>query len=65
MADLADCFNIHNIRLIEGNKGMFLSMPDVKKRDGNFRDLCYPTNTNFRTSLTEAVITAYNAKIVT
>ncbi len=62
--NLEDNFNIHNVRLIEGDKGFFLSMPDTKRPDGRFRDICYPTNTEFRNKLTKAVIEAYEEKLV-
>ena len=60
--NLEDAFNIHNIRLIEGVKGYFLSMPDRRKPDGGFRDICYPTNSDFRNTLTESVVSAYEEK---
>ena len=60
---LDESFNIHNVRLSEDTKGFFLSMPDRKRPDGTFRDICYPTNTTFRNKMTKAVVEAYNEAV--
>lgn len=51
---------VHNIRLVEGKEGMFLSFPAKIKGDGNFLDIVHPIDKNFRESLTEKVIQKYN-----
>lgn len=54
------CFIISDIKIIEGNKGLFLSMPSKKRRDGTFKDIAHPLNSDTRKMLEDAVIAAYN-----
>lgn len=52
-------FVIHDIRVIDGNEGLFVAMPSKRTPDGEFRDIAHPINSNARTKLQEAVLTAY------
>ena len=52
-------FVVHNIRLIEGKEGMFLSFPAKIKNDGTFSDIAHPINSAFRKELTDATIKKY------
>lgn len=54
-----ECFLISDIKIIEGPKGLFLSMPSKKKKDGKFRDIAHPINTDFRKLMEETVIAKY------
>ncbi|HNQ78705.1 MAG TPA: septation regulator SpoVG [Acidobacteriota bacterium] len=54
-----ECFVITDIKVIEGPKGLFLSMPSKKKRDGKFRDIAHPLNTDFRKYMEDAVLDEY------
>jgi stage V sporulation protein G len=53
------CFIISDIKIIEGNNGLFLSMPSKKRRDGTFKDIAHPLNSETRKMLEDAVISAY------
>ncbi len=53
-------FIVSDIKIIEGNKGLFLSMPSKKRRDGTFKDIAHPLNSETRKELEDAVIAAYN-----
>lgn len=55
-----DLLVVHNVRLIEGKEGMFLSFPARVKGDGNFLDIVHPINAEFRNKLTQSVINKYN-----
>lgn len=57
---LDQSFIISNIKIIEGNKGLFLSMPSKKRRDGTFKDIAHPLNSETRKMMEDAVIAAYN-----
>ncbi len=50
---------VHNIRLIEGKEGMFLSFPAKVKGDGNFLDIVHPIDSEFRKNLTSMLIEKY------
>lgn len=57
---LDDCFAIHDIRLIEGDEGLFIAMPSRKTAAGGYRDTAHPINTETRTMFEDAIIEAYN-----
>ena len=57
--NLNQCLAIRNIRLMNGEKGMFLSMPSYCTGNGEFRDICFPITAEFRTQMTEALTSAY------
>jgi stage V sporulation protein G len=52
-------FIIKGLRLVDGQKGLFLSMPQEKGKDGKYYDSFFPTTEEARQSLTEAVLEAY------
>ncbi len=53
-------FIIRDLKIIEGNKGLFVSMPSRKRKDGTFRDIVHPLNSDTRTAIEESVIAEYN-----
>ena len=57
---LDDCFAIHDIRIIEGDSGLFIAMPSRKTPTNEYRDIAHPTNQETRTMFEEAIIKAYN-----
>lgn len=50
---------IHNIKVIENSKGLFLGMPSIKDTNGEYKDICHPLDTKFRNELTDAIIQKY------
>lgn len=54
-----DCFAVKNIKVMEGNKGLFVSMPSYKTQDGGYKDICFPTTAEFRQQLNNEIIDAY------
>ncbi len=55
-----ECFAIHDIRIIEGEKGLFIAMPSRKTPTGEYRDIAHPINTETREIFTSAILDAYN-----
>ena len=53
---LDDAFAIHDIRIIEGDNGLFIAMPSRKTATGEYRDVCHPINPDVRGEFTEAII---------
>ncbi|PUB09745.1 septation regulator SpoVG [Paenisporosarcina sp. OV554] len=53
-------FVVHDIRVIDGNAGLFVAMPSKRTPDGEFRDIAHPINTGTRTKIQEAVLHAYH-----
>lgn len=57
------CFAVTNIRLVEGENGFFLAMPSVKMKSGEYKDICFPLNKEFRQELSEKIEQAYILKL--
>lgn len=56
-----ECFVVHDIRIIDGNNGLFVAMPSKRTADGVFRDIAHPINSATREMIQDAVLKAYNA----
>lgn len=56
-----DCFVVHDIKVIEGKDGYFISMPSKKTPDGEYKDIVHPINTATRESLSAQIIEAFKA----
>ena len=54
-----ECFVVHDIKVIEGKDGLFISMPSRKTTDGEFKDIVHPINTETREMIKSAVLEAY------
>ncbi len=52
-------FVVHDIKVIEGQNGMFIAMPSKKMGEGDFRDIAHPLTQEVRTQLKDAVLDAY------
>lgn len=53
-----DCFIIRDLKVIEGDKGLFVSMPSRRRKDG-FRDIVHPLNSSTRTEIEDRIIAEY------
>lgn len=56
---LDDSFAVHDIRIIEGDNGLFIAMPSRKTATGGYRDIAHPINPDARKQLEDAIITEY------
>ncbi|UOQ49526.1 MULTISPECIES: septation regulator SpoVG [Gracilibacillus] len=56
---LDDEFVVHDIRVIDGNNGMFVAMPSKRTPDGEFRDIAHPINSGTRAKIQDAVLEEY------
>lgn len=52
-------FVVHDIRVIDGNTGLFVAMPSKRTPDGEFRDIAHPINSDMRTKIQQSVLIAY------
>ena len=57
---LDDSFAVHDIRIIEGDNGLFIAMPSRKTASGGYRDIAHPINPEVRAMFEDAIIEAYN-----
>lgn len=55
-----NAFIIRDLKIIEGHKGLFVSMPSRKRKDGTFRDVVHPLNPETRRMIEDRVIEEYN-----
>ena len=54
-----DCFAVHDIKIIEGNQGLFIAMPSRKTPDGSFKDIVHPLNTETREEIRDLILAEY------
>lgn len=54
-----DVFVVHDIKVIEGEKGLFIAMPSRKSSDGEYRDIAHPINIETRDMLQKMILKAY------
>lgn len=59
------CFVIHEIRVIDGEKGLFVAMPSRKTPEGEFKDTAHPINTETREMVDKMVLDAYKKVLET
>jgi stage V sporulation protein G len=60
---LDNCFVVRDLKIINGNTGLFVAMPSKKRRDGTYRDIAHPLNQQTRTEIEEKILKAYLAEI--
>ncbi len=56
-----DSFVVHDLRIIDGRKGMFVAMPSKLLPNGNHKDIAHPINTEVREKIQNAVLKEYEA----
>ena len=58
-------FVVHDIKVIEGEKGLFIAMPSRKAADGEYRDIAHPINSDTRERLQRLILEKYEELIET
>jgi stage V sporulation protein G len=59
-----DEFVVHDIKIIEGQNGLFIAMPSRKMADGEFRDIAHPINAETRKKIQDAIFEEYEKIII-
>ncbi|MCK4776855.1 MAG: septation regulator SpoVG [Actinomycetia bacterium] len=54
-----DNFVIHDIRVVEGSKGLFIAMPSRRLPNGSYRDIVHPTNSETRDEIQDIILEEY------
>ena len=54
---------VHDIKVIEGQNGLFIAMPSRKTPDGEFKDIAHPINTDTREKIQSSILKAYEAAV--
>ena len=52
-------FAVHDIKVIEGEKGLFIAMPSRKAADGEYRDIAHPINSDTRERIQKLILDRY------
>lgn len=57
---LDHCFLVRDLKIIHGNKGLFVAMPSKKRKDGTYQDTAHPLNRDTRRMIEDAVLGEYD-----
>ena len=61
---LDDSFAVHDIRIIEGDNGLFIAMPSRKTQTGGYRDIAHPINSSTRESIQRIILERYEQALL-
>ncbi len=59
-----DEFVVHDIKVIEGEKGLFIAMPSKKATDGEYRDIAHPINSSTRERIQSIILDSYEKALL-
>lgn len=59
-----DEFVVHDIKVIEGEKGLFIAMPSRKAGDGEYRDIAHPINSTTRDNIQRLILESYEKALL-
>lgn len=59
-----DEFVVHDIKVIEGEKGLFIAMPSKKAMDGEYRDIAHPINSATRDAIQKVILDGYEKALL-
>lgn len=57
-------FVVHDIKVIEGEKGLFIAMPSRKANDGEYRDIAHPINSGTRENIQDIILKRYEQALL-
>lgn len=57
-------FVVHDIKVIEGEKGLFIAMPSRKAADGEYRDIAHPINSETRERIQAVILQKYESAVL-
>lgn len=57
-------FVIHDIKVIDGEKGLFIAMPSRKASDGEYRDIAHPINSETRDKIQKIILESYEKALL-
>lgn len=61
---LDDVFVVHDIKVIEGEKGLFIAMPSKRAVDGEYRDIAHPINSSTREAIQRIILESYEKALL-
>jgi stage V sporulation protein G len=60
---LDQCFVVRGLKVIQGNTGLFVAMPAKRRKDGTFKDIAHPLNTETRERMERIILTEYDREL--
>ena len=57
---IEDAFVVKNIKIIQGKNGLFIAMPSYKLKNGEYKDVAHPLNTETRTQIEDMILAKYD-----
>jgi stage V sporulation protein G len=58
-----DCFVIRDVKVIHGNTGLFIAMPAKRRKDGTFKDIAHPLNSETRGRIERTILAEYQREL--
>ena len=58
-----NCFVVRDLKIINGNTGLFVAMPSKKRKDGTFRDIAHPLNSDMRNAMEKLILKSYEEEL--
>ena len=58
-------FVVHDIKVIDGEKGLFIAMPSRKAADGEYRDIAHPINSDTRNKIQQIILEKSESEVAT
>jgi stage V sporulation protein G len=60
---LDNCFVVRDLKVINGNTGLFVAMPAKRRKDGTFKDIAHPLNSETRERMEKVILTEYDREV--
>lgn len=60
---LDHCFVVRDLKIIHGNTGLFVAMPAKRRKDGTFKDIAHPLNSETRERMERAILAEYEREV--
>src|SRR6266436_5393477 len=60
---LDNCFVVRDLKIIHGNTGLFVAMPSKKRKDGTFKDIAHPLNSETREKMEREILEAFEKEL--
>ena len=60
---LDDCFVVRDLKVIAGNTGLFVAMPAKRRKDGTFKDIAHPLNSDTRERMERTILDEYAREV--
>jgi stage V sporulation protein G len=60
---LDDCFVVRDLKVISGNTGLFVAMPAKRRKDGTFKDIAHPLNSETRERMETQILAAFASEM--